>query len=294
MNAPLEIFFSYAHEDEDLMNDVRRQLIVFERNGRILKWHDRMIPPGAEWRNQIDARLEAAGVVLLFMSPHFIESRYCYEIEGEAALQRHKVGAARVIPIVLRPCAWEETPFGAIQALPRDAKPISRWADRDEACLDAARGVMKVVDELAASVMPPVLEVPPASGAAPNQESLSSTNTAVFVKDELPLFQDVFLFARGEMGKTSTGGEVFAQQWVRHSGNVDFGRFKEAFAFAKYEMGKTSTGGEVFAQQWVRDFGSVDFGQFKEAFAFARIEMGKTSTGAESFALEIVRKGSTK
>jgi hypothetical protein len=69
VDRPLEIFFSYAHEDEDLMNDVRRQLIVYERNGRILKWHDRMIPLGTEWRGQIDLRLEAARVVLLFMSP---------------------------------------------------------------------------------------------------------------------------------------------------------------------------------------------------------------------------------
>src|SRR5262249_43623006 len=146
----LEIFFSYAHEDEDLMNDVRRQLIVYERNGRILKWHDRMIPPGKEWRGQIDARLEAAQIVLLFLSPHFIESRYCYEVEGQVALQRHNSGEARVVLVVLRPCAWEETPFGALQALPTDAKPISRWTDRDEACLDAAKGVMKVVDEIAA------------------------------------------------------------------------------------------------------------------------------------------------
>src|SRR6516162_2964986 len=151
MDRPLEIFFSYAHEDEDLMNDVRRQLIVYERNGRILKWHDRMISPGAEWRERIDSRPEAAQVVLLFMSPHFIESRYCYEIEGEVALRKLQAGEARVLPIILRPCPWEETPFGAIQGLPAGAKPISRWADRDEACLDAARGVMKVVDELAHS-----------------------------------------------------------------------------------------------------------------------------------------------
>jgi hypothetical protein len=30
VNRPLEIFFSYAHEDENLMDDVRRQLIVYE------------------------------------------------------------------------------------------------------------------------------------------------------------------------------------------------------------------------------------------------------------------------
>ena len=149
MSDPIEIFFSYAHEDEDLMDDVRRQLIVYERNGQILKWHDRMISAGGDWKSEIDHRLTNARIVLLFMSPHFIESRYCYEIEGETALQRHKSGDSIVIPIVLRPCPWEETPFGQIQLLPEDGKPITSWDDRDEACLLVARGVMAVVDTLA-------------------------------------------------------------------------------------------------------------------------------------------------
>jgi hypothetical protein len=151
MHSPFEIFFSYAHEDEELMNDVRRQLIVYERNGRILKWHDRMIPAGAEWRTQIDTRLDDARIILLFMSPHFIESRYCYEVEGQVALEKQKSGQAKVIPIILRPCAWEATPFGEFQALPTDAQPISKWSDRDDASLNVARGIMKVVDELSDS-----------------------------------------------------------------------------------------------------------------------------------------------
>lgn len=150
MDSPIEIFFSYAHEDEALMDDVRRQLIVFERNGKIIKWHDRMIPGGAEWREEIDQRLLSASIVLLFMSPHFIESQYCYEVEGRTALRRHEENRARVIPIVLRPCAWEATPFGELHAFPKDAKAISSWPNRDEACLDAARGVMAVVDSLRA------------------------------------------------------------------------------------------------------------------------------------------------
>lgn len=36
---PVEIFFSYAHEDEALMNDVRRQLVVYDRQRIITKWH---------------------------------------------------------------------------------------------------------------------------------------------------------------------------------------------------------------------------------------------------------------
>lgn len=150
MKDPIEIFFSYAHQDEDLMNDVRRQLAIYQRKGRILKWHDRKIPPGTEWRRQIDDRLHRARIVLLFMSPHFLDSDYCYEIEGEAALLRHDSGHARVLPIILRPCSWEEAPFGKLQALPRDARPVTTWQNRDEACLDVARGVMAVVDELIA------------------------------------------------------------------------------------------------------------------------------------------------
>jgi hypothetical protein len=147
-NAPLEIFFSYAHEDEALMDDVRRQLIVYERNGRILKWHDRKISAGTDWRSEIDSRLESARIILLFMSPHFIESKYCYEVEGQAALRKHNANEARAVPIVLRPCPWEETPFGKMQALPKGVKPVSVWPDRDEACLSVAKGVMNLVDEI--------------------------------------------------------------------------------------------------------------------------------------------------
>lgn len=146
-----EIFFSYAHEDEDLMNEVRRQLTVFEREKRIVKWHDRMIPPGSEWKNQIDSGLQNAKIILLFMSPHFIESKYCYEIEGKEALKRHESGEAVVIPVVLRPCAWDASPFGKLQALPKEAKPISTWNNLDSASLDVARKIMAKVDELTQS-----------------------------------------------------------------------------------------------------------------------------------------------
>lgn len=144
----IEIFFSYAHEDEQLMDEVRRQLIVYERQGRILKWHDRKIRPGGEWEKEIDERLRQARIILLFMSPRFIESKYCYLIEGQEALRRHEAKEATVIPIVLRPCAWEDSPFGKLQALPRDAKPLTTWDNLDIASLEVARGVMSVVDAL--------------------------------------------------------------------------------------------------------------------------------------------------
>lgn len=141
-SRPVEIFFSYAHEDEALMDTVRLQLVVRERIGEIVKWHDRMIPGGDEWRQRIDERIRTAHVILLFMSPHFLASRYCYEIEGQIALDRHRLRTARVIPVILRACDWTLTPFGELQGLPRDGVPLNQWDDRDQASLEIARSIM--------------------------------------------------------------------------------------------------------------------------------------------------------
>jgi hypothetical protein len=148
MPRPIELFFSYAHEDESLMDEVRRQLVVFDRQGLIRKWHDRLIPPGADWRAQIDHRLAHSDVILLFVSPDFFESDYCYEAEMTEAMRRHWAGSARVVPIILRPCAWRTAPFADLEALPKDGRPITMWPNRDEACLDVAEGVMRAVREL--------------------------------------------------------------------------------------------------------------------------------------------------
>ena len=142
---PTEIFFSYAHVDEDLMNDVRRQLIVYDRQKIIVKWYDRLIPPGGAWTKEIDERLSQARIILLFVSPHFIESKYCYHVEMAEALRRHEAGQVIVIPIILRPCPWQDSPIGHLQALPKDGKAITLWKNHDEACLNVAEGVMKVV-----------------------------------------------------------------------------------------------------------------------------------------------------
>lgn len=147
---PIHIFFSYAHYDEDLMNEVRRQLSIHERMGRIVKWHDRQIPPGSEWKKLIDHRLQEAQIILLFVSPHFLDSNYCYEIEGRDALARHYLGEARVIPIILRPCLWKATPFSELEVLPLNGKAITEWENRDRVTCDVAESVMSVVDEVAA------------------------------------------------------------------------------------------------------------------------------------------------
>jgi hypothetical protein len=71
--------------------------------------------------------------VLLLLSIDFINSSYCYDIELDKALEQNDGKKCIVIPVILRACMWQHTPFAKLQALPKDAKPVCAWLDRDEA-----------------------------------------------------------------------------------------------------------------------------------------------------------------
>ena len=144
------IFFAYAREDEDLRDELQKHLSILERQGVITSWHDRKIGAGKEWKGEIDTHLNTARVILLLISPDFIASDYCWDVEVKRAMERHEAGEARVIPVILRPVDWKSAPFGKLQALPKDAKPVTRWPDCDEALLNVAKGIQAAVMELRA------------------------------------------------------------------------------------------------------------------------------------------------
>jgi len=146
---PIEIFYSYSHKDEDLRNELEKHLGVLKRNGVIAGWHDRKIAPGAEWGGEIDKHLETADIILLLVSSDFIASDYCYEVELKRAMERHAQRTARVIPVILRNCDWRDAPFGKLQALPKDGKPIKTWNDMDEAFTDVVAGLKRTIAVIA-------------------------------------------------------------------------------------------------------------------------------------------------
>ncbi len=146
----VEIFFCYAHEDEEHGKRLEKHLKALKRQGIIDMWHDRMISAGADWNREIDRHLNTAKIILLLVSPDFMSSDYCYSQEMLRAMERHEQGDARVIPVIVRPVYWQGAPFGKLQALPTDANAIiSRdWPHLDEAFFDVAEGIRKAALEV--------------------------------------------------------------------------------------------------------------------------------------------------
>lgn len=146
----VNVFVSYSHKDERLREEVEKHLSALRRSKSIGIWNDHRISPGNEVDAQVAAFLGTSDLVLLLVSPDFMDSNYCYVREMKEALKRHRRGDARVIPVVLRPVDWSKTPIGKLLALPRNGKPVTSWNKRDEALLDVAKGIRRVVEEIQA------------------------------------------------------------------------------------------------------------------------------------------------
>ncbi|WP_437682888.1 TIR domain-containing protein [Sorangium sp. So ce131] len=146
--APIRLFFSYSHRDEALRDELEIHLALLKREGLLQGWHDRRIGAGADWAGQIDKNLDEAEVILLLVSADFIASDYCFDKEMKRALARHDAGQARVIPVILRTTDWHSAPFAKLQALPKEARPVTLWQDRDEAWTDVALGIRRAIEAL--------------------------------------------------------------------------------------------------------------------------------------------------
>jgi hypothetical protein len=145
---PIEVFYSYAREDEALRDALEKHLSILHRQGLISSWHDRKIVPSTDWEQTLDAHLESASLILLLISSDFLASDYCYGVEMKRALERHHANEARVIPILLRPIEWKGAPFARLQALPTDAKPVTSWSNQDEAFANIASGIRRTIKDM--------------------------------------------------------------------------------------------------------------------------------------------------
>jgi TIR domain len=141
------IFCCYARKDQQLLDELKTHLKPLQRRGLISIWNDTDISPGANWEVEIHKHLDAAQVILLLVSPDFINSEYSYSIEMDRAMKLYEQGKAYVIPVILRPTDWEYTPFSKLQVLPKEGKPLTTWNNHDEAFLNVAKGIRKVIEE---------------------------------------------------------------------------------------------------------------------------------------------------
>lgn len=64
------------------------------------------------------------------------------------AIEKHEDGSAVVIPVILHPCDWQSAPFGHLRATPTDGKPVSMFANQQEAFAIVAKDVRQTAKHI--------------------------------------------------------------------------------------------------------------------------------------------------
>lgn len=143
-----KLFISYSHEDEKFRNILEVHLAQLKRANIITSWHDTMVDAGDDLDKSINQELEDSDIILLLVSPYFLASSYCYNIELQRALEKHNTEEAKIIPVIVNPCEWLESPLKKLKAVPKDGKPISKYPNQHDAFLEITTAIRKIAEKI--------------------------------------------------------------------------------------------------------------------------------------------------
>jgi len=178
------VFISYSHQDSKYLTNLHSHLADIQRKGLIDLWSDTKIHPGADWKEEIKRAIKSAKIAILLVSADFIASQFIVENELPPLLEAAKAGGTIILPVILKPCSFEDTSLSQFQAVNSPAMPLTKMKgyQRDELWVKVARDIKRALLSTSS-------ENPPIG----NQQSLSGTpalgnnsSTDFQIKQSLP------------------------------------------------------------------------------------------------------------
>lgn len=167
LSQPIPIFFVLAltSTDRRLYKEIRGRLQDLRRQGLIKMSSSNEVKPGSDPNQVIREEMSQARIIVLLLTPDFSQSDQCVEAEMPYALEQQARGQAIVIPVLLRPTAWENLSIDGSHILPENGKPVTQWRNRDAAFLHVIKGIQQIVNEVKNRLENPILqkELPPPS-----------------------------------------------------------------------------------------------------------------------------------
>ena len=139
------IFLSYSHKDEQYKLKLISHLAPLIRSGKITVWDDSKIKAGAKWKDEILNQLRSSEIILILVSADFIHSDFCFSTEIQEALKIRDSGKGILVPVIIKPCLWEETFFGNLHVIPKNGKALSTWKNENDAFVEVVKELYKLL-----------------------------------------------------------------------------------------------------------------------------------------------------
>ncbi len=141
---PVSIVCVCAPSDLSYLSQWETHLRPLEHAGYLTVWSERHLLAGAPRTQQINEHLEQADLLVLLLSADFFASDDCIALM-ERALSRHLHGEVHLMPLLLRPVAWRESPLAPLSCVPSNHLPVIEWTSLDAAFEECVREVRRIL-----------------------------------------------------------------------------------------------------------------------------------------------------
>lgn len=122
-----KVFISYSHGDQRWSDRLAVHLRALENVGELEVWDDKKIVPGESWLGQIMNAINEANIAVMLISADYLSSEFIARNEVPHLLKERQEGRLKIIPVLLRPCAWRMVPWlRSLEVRPRDGKPLTQ------------------------------------------------------------------------------------------------------------------------------------------------------------------------
>lgn len=123
--VPSQVFVSYSHADHKWLDRLLEHVRPLVRAGHIRVFSDRNIAVGADWRAEIQASLDAAGLAVLLVSVHFLASDFVMTEELPRLLAAAADRGTTIMPVIVTPSLFEAMPsLSRYQAVNPPSRPL--------------------------------------------------------------------------------------------------------------------------------------------------------------------------
>ncbi len=119
-SIPLKLFISYSKHDEDYKEEFRKHLVTLKNQQLISSFNCKEIDLGDHWDPAIQKEIDECDIMVCLISVDFLNTNYIMAYEVAKAIKMGK----KLIPIIIKPCDWEDSPIGKFFASLR-GQPIS-------------------------------------------------------------------------------------------------------------------------------------------------------------------------
>ena len=99
--GPVQLFLSYASEDQALAERFIEHLGPLKRLGVVSLWHAGLVSAGEHWGSAIERHLAEAQLVVFLISASFLASEQSQR-EVDIAIDKRRREEATVVPVIVR------------------------------------------------------------------------------------------------------------------------------------------------------------------------------------------------